>query len=160
MESIIIRSIKQRDRRWIKKLTIAEWGADFIAVHGEIFYPAELPGFIALLNDEYTGLITYNIEGKACEVITLNTLNPKLGIGSQLIEAVKEQASEAGCRRLWLITTNDNLNALGFYQKRGFHLAALHTDAVTQARRIKPQIPLVGKNGIPNRDEIELEMDL
>jgi ribosomal protein S18 acetylase RimI-like enzyme len=64
---------------------------------------------------------------------------------------------QAGCRRVWLITTNDNLEALGFYQKRGFVLAALHRNAMAETRRFKPNIPLIGMGGIPLRDELELE---
>ena len=76
------------------------------------------------------------------------------------IEAVKEVACKAGCRRLWLITTNDNLNALRFYQKRGFALVAVHRNALEISRKFKPEIPLIGADGIPLRDEIELEMIL
>jgi RimJ/RimL family protein N-acetyltransferase len=77
-----------------------------------------------------------------------------------LIDTAKQRARQAGCQRLWLITTNDNLTALRFYQKRGFTLAALHRNALKQSRKIKPEIPLVGNHGIPLRDEIELEMIL
>jgi GNAT superfamily N-acetyltransferase len=93
----------------------------------------------------------------ACEIVTLDNLGDRRGVGTALIEAVMETARAAGCRRLWLITTNDNLRALRFYQKRGFRLVRLSPDAVTAARRIKPEIPLVGEDGIPLRDELELE---
>ena len=73
---------------------------------------------------------------------------------------VRAAAVAAGCRRLWLITTNDNLPALRFYQRRGFVLAALHRDAIAASRRLKPQIPLLGLDNIPIRDELELEMAL
>jgi hypothetical protein len=60
---------------------------------------------------------------------------------------------------LWLISTNDNLNALKFYQKRGFSLVKLYKNAVNETRKkIKPEIPLIGENGIPIRDEVELEI--
>ncbi len=62
--------------------------------------------------------------------------------------------------RLVVVTTNDNLNALRFYQKRGFILVQLRPNALARSRQLKPQIPLVGMDGIPLRDEIELEMDL
>ena len=75
-----------------------------------------------------------------------------------MLDAVREIAGDAGCRRLWLITTNDNLPALGFYQKRGWRLVALHRDALDESRRLKPEIPLLGIDGIPLRDEIELEL--
>jgi ribosomal protein S18 acetylase RimI-like enzyme len=73
---------------------------------------------------------------------------------------VREVATAAGCRRLWLITTNDNLDALRFYQRRGFELVAVHRDFREVARRLKPSIPLEGNFGIPIRDEIELELRL
>jgi ribosomal protein S18 acetylase RimI-like enzyme len=106
------------------------------------------------------GLVTYHIAGNGCEIVTLDSLRPSLGIGTTLIESVKAAAGAAGCRRLWLITTNDNLHALGFYQKRGFRLAAVHPGAVNESRKLKPEIPLIGNDGIPIRDEIELEIVL
>jgi ribosomal protein S18 acetylase RimI-like enzyme len=81
-------------------------------------------------------------------------------VGSALIEAATQAARRVGCRRLWLITTNDNTHALRFYQKRGFVIAAIHVNALEKARRLKPEIPLIGEDGIPLRDEIELEMIL
>jgi ribosomal protein S18 acetylase RimI-like enzyme len=83
-----------------------------------------------------------------------------VGIGTALIDAVRDVAERAGCTRLWLVTTNDNLDALRFYQRRGFVLAALHRDAIEAARTLKPGIPAVGEYGIPIRDEIEMEMAL
>ncbi len=82
----------------------------------------------------------------------------KARIGTALIDAVKDVATMAHCKRLWLITANDNMAALRFYQKRGFLLVAVYRNAVEQSRRLKPEIPLVGIDGIPLRDEIELEL--
>ncbi|MFT3891870.1 MAG: GNAT family N-acetyltransferase [Anaerolineales bacterium] len=77
-----------------------------------------------------------------------------------MIDLVVEEARTHNCKRLLLITTNDNLHAIGFYQKRGFQMAAIHRGAVDEARKIKPSIPTIGAHGIPMRDEIELEMVL
>ena len=129
-------------------------------VHGEIFYPAELPGFVAEHGHEILGLITYQIKNNQCEVITLDSLKEDQGIGTQLIEAVKTKAVKTGCPRIWVITTNDNLPALGFYQKRGFKIKEIAINAVEKSRILKPSIPLTGYEGIPIRDEIELEMSL
>jgi hypothetical protein len=82
------------------------------------------------------------------------------GDRTALIDAVKERAKAKGCKRLWLITTNDNLNALGFYQRRGFRLIALYPNALEASRKLKPQIPMKAANGIPIRDELELELEL
>jgi GNAT superfamily N-acetyltransferase len=102
-------------------------------------------------------LITYRVEGDAGEIITLNSLVEGRGIGTALVQAVHQTAVQAGCRCLWLITTNDNLAALRFWQKRGFSLVRVHRNAMTDSRRLKPEIPLTGEHGIPIRDEIELE---
>ena len=91
------------------------------------------------------------------EIVSIDSTHPGRGVGTALIEAVKKEARRQGCRRLWLITTNDNLNALRFYQKRGFALVAVHRNAIEISRRLKPEIPLTGHDGIPLRDEIELE---
>ena len=81
-----------------------------------------------------------------------------IGVGSALLEAMKKKAREFGCRRMWLITTNDNLPALGFYQKQGFHLVRVYPNAMERSRKLNPTIPLVGIDGIPLRDELELEV--
>ena len=90
----------------------------------------------------------------------MNSLVERIGVGSALIDAVKKVAASAGCRRLWLITTNDNTAALRFWQKRGFWLAAVYPNAIAESRLLKLEIPLTGNDNIPIRDEIELEMIL
>ena len=92
-------------------------------------------------------------------MLTLHAAHRHRGTGTALIEAIETLARDAGCTRLWLITTNDNVDALRFYQRRGFRLAKLHAGAVDDARaRLKPGIPRVGDHGIPLRDELELEL--
>jgi ribosomal protein S18 acetylase RimI-like enzyme len=144
-------------REEVRRFIAARWGADFVVAHGQVYYPHELPGQAALQAREIVGLVTWHIAGDACEIVTLDSLQPASGLGTALIAAARSAALAAGCRRLWLITTNDNLTALRFYQKRGFQLAALHRNALAVSRQRKPTIPLVGENGIPLRDEIELE---
>ena len=90
----------------------------------------------------------------------MNSLKENIGIGSALLDAVKDAAKKQGCKLLWLITSNDNTHALKFYQKYGLKLVAVHRDAIAKSRRLKPEIPLTGKDGIEIRDEIELEMIL
>jgi GNAT superfamily N-acetyltransferase len=83
------------------------------------------------------------------------------GTGSALVEAVSAVALEAGSRLLWVLTTNDNVDALWFYQRRGFRIRSIRPGAVDEARRsIKPEIPAIGDHGIPLHDEIELEQEL
>jgi GNAT superfamily N-acetyltransferase len=160
MAEFTIRPLTAEDREWVKQFIALQWGAEIIVLHGAVFRPEHLSGFVAISGEEIVGLLTYHMQAGECEIVTLDSLDPDQGIGSALMDAVKLCALQAGCKRLWLITTNDNLNALRFYQKRGFALAALHPNALEQSRKIKPEIPLVGNDGIPLRDEIELEMML
>jgi ribosomal protein S18 acetylase RimI-like enzyme len=96
-----------------------------------------------------------------CEVLTLHAVQQWRGVGTALLQLVEQLAAEQGCRRLWLITTNDNVDALRFYQRRGFRLAALHRGAVDDCRaQLKPEIPTVGDYGIPLHDELELDKQL
>jgi hypothetical protein len=98
--------------------------------------------------------------GQGCEVITLSSCLESRGVGAALLGAFVERARDAGCERAFLTTTNDNLRAIGFYQKRGWRLVAVHRGAMDRARLEQPSIPEVGLNGIPLRDELELEHPL
>ena len=117
-------------------------------------------GFVAVRDGLSVGLLTYNIIGDECEITLMQSMREGIGVGSALISVMKDAAIQEGCKRLWLITTNDNLHALGFYQKRGFTLAAVYPDALARSRELKPGIPMTGMNGILLRDEIELEIAL
>jgi ribosomal protein S18 acetylase RimI-like enzyme len=164
VSSFTIRPVERTDRNWIAHFLDKQWGSTRIVSRGQIYLGHLLDGFIAeQAVDEETkpvGLVTYRIDGDACEVVTINSLVEGQGIGIALLEAVKHAAQDAGCRRVWLITTNDNMPALRYYQKRGFHLAAIYPNALEAARRLKPEIPLFGYDNIPLRDEIELELTL
>ena len=160
MTEFAIRPVEPWDREWISQLSAERWGSEIVVVHDTVYKPADLPGFVAIEENKRIGLITYHIENGECELVTLDSLQPSIGIGNGLIEEVGWVAKEAGCKRLWVITTNDNIEALKFYQRRGFSLVAVHKDAVVTAREEKPEIPQFGKNGIPIKDEIELEMKL
>ena len=155
-----IRNLHPTDGPRVARWMAEHWGSEIAVAHGTVYRPAELPGFVAVDGGQWLGLLTYHMDGDACEIVTVDSLVPNAGIGTALIEAVRQAARRAGCRRLWLITTNDNTAALRFYQKRGFVLAALYRNAMTRSRQIKPEIPLAGNDGIPIRDEIELETPL
>lgn len=156
-ENDIIHSIQPSDSQWVKAWISEHWGDDIIVVHGTVYHPHQYPGYYARKDHRVVGLITYRIENDACEILTLDSLLPGQGIGTCLLYAVRDAARSAACKRLWLITTNDNLQAISFYQHRGFNLVAVHAGAVDQARKIKPGIPLYGENGIRIQDEIEFE---
>jgi ribosomal protein S18 acetylase RimI-like enzyme len=160
MGEIAIVPFGEAHRGWATALLVASWGATVVVSRGQRHDAAQLPGFVALRGGTPVGLATLHIAGGDCELVSINSTVAGAGIGTALIGAVRDAAVAAGCRRVWLITTNDNVDALRFYQRRGFVLVAVHRDAVTEARRQKPQIPLLGNHGIPLRDEIELELPI
>jgi GNAT superfamily N-acetyltransferase len=155
---ITVREVSPEDRLWAAELLRRSWGAVESVSRGRVHRADELPGLMAVADGRRAGLATLHIDGGECELVTLNSLAP--GAGTALLEGAAEYARAAGCRRLWLITTNDNVEALRFYQRRGMRLVALHRDAVEVSRRLKPSIPLLGGDGIPIRDELELELTL
>jgi ribosomal protein S18 acetylase RimI-like enzyme len=123
-----------------------------------VFDCSALDGFAVVSGeDQIMGLLTYVVYKHECEVISLDSVFEGRGIDSALLREVERMAIQNKCDRVKLITTNDNLSALKFYQKRGFELVKIHKNAVQRAREIKPEIPLIGNDGIPLKDEIELE---
>jgi GNAT superfamily N-acetyltransferase len=153
---LLIRPIEEGDRPMLAWLVAELWGSDIIAVHGSSLRPAELGGFIAERSRRVVGLLTYQLTGGVLEIVTLNALERRAGIGSCLIEAAADKARRFGCQQIRLTTTNDNVDALRFYQRRGFRLAELRPGALDRARQLKPQMPTVGDYGIPLHDEIDL----
>ncbi len=173
MAEFNIRPLQRSDREWVAHFLDDRWGTTQIVSRGKAVYGHLLPGFMAERaaepdddspadqeEAEKIGLVTLHIGESDCEITTLNSLTETEGVGSALVEAVESWAREAGMERLWLVTTNDNLAALKFWQKRGYELVAVHRNAIAAARRIKPQIPINGIDGIPIRDEIELEKQI
>jgi len=157
MSHITIRMKTEADHAWCADLLTTHWGSTQVVSRGRLQDTSTLPGFIAESQGKSVGLLTYRIEDTECEIVSLNSLVEKRGVASTLLDAIKNEALHQGCHRLWLITTNDNIPALHFYQKQGFTIVALHPNAVRAARELKPEIPERGWEDIPIRDEIELE---
>jgi len=177
-----IRALEGRDRDAVARFVAGRWGAAVVVAHGTVFHPAALPGFAAWLvpvpvgaSPRRTagpaaaatvleagapavlhGLLTYEVRAGTMEIVTLDAVAPQSGIGTALVEAAAGEAAALGCSEIRLTTTNDNLNALRFYQRRGFRLDALRPGGVARARALKPEIPLTGDHGIPLRDELDL----
>lgn len=160
MTMINLRRLSSNDLPRLRQFWIEHWGGEEVISRGNVYRPEQLEGFVVEDGEEWIGLLTFFIKDGECEVTSIDSLRQGQGIGSKLIEQAIEEARARECKRLFLITTNDNLNALGFYQKRGFELVAVYRGAVNESRKIKPSIPLVGMNNLPLRDEIELEMSL
>lgn len=134
-----------------------QWYTTTMIIRGKEIDMTQVEGFYVKEDGDLIGLITYLVYGDTLEITSLNSLRENRGIGTQLLETVVEEAQKRGCRRVVLITTNDNIRAIQFYQKRGFDMANLFRNALEVSRKLKPEIPLIGDNGIPLRHEIEFE---
>jgi len=157
---ILIRTKERSDSHWISELLKAKWASVRIVTRGRIHDATKLAAFLAIVNGSRAGLITYRVERRECQIVSLNSLVENMGVGKALLTMVERDASSRGCKRIWLVTTNDNTDALRFYQKRGFRIAALYPGTIRDSRRLKPEIPMKGLDDIPILDEIELEKTL
>jgi ribosomal protein S18 acetylase RimI-like enzyme len=161
--SVTVREARAGDRAWIREFLERSWGTPVVS-RGVAHDAAALPALLAVQAEEIVGLATFRVADGECELVTLDALREGQGIGSALLRSVSEEAGRQGCRRLWLITSNDNVNAIRFYQRRGMRLIAVHPGAIDEARLIKPGLPLIGERGggagIPIHDELEFELAL
>jgi nucleoside-triphosphatase THEP1/GNAT superfamily N-acetyltransferase len=138
----------------------SQWLTPYIIAGNEIIYPSQHPGFFAYHQNVVAGLITYRESGETIEILTLNSLIPGKGIGRKLITRVIQEAIQKSKYTIKLVTTNDNLSALRFYQKFGFRISKINRDAISESRKLKPQIPFLGEHHIPINDEICLEFEI
>jgi GNAT superfamily N-acetyltransferase len=160
MTNVKIRSKNGLDKKWIHKFVEKQWGADKIVLPNGIYIPSDLSGFIADKNGKPVGLVTYIYELSVCKIITLNVLEKHEGIGTLLLDSVIEISKRDDLKQIMLYTTNDNVDGLRFYQKRGFIISKVYLNQIINARKIKPEISMIGEYGIPIRDDIELSLNL
>jgi ribosomal protein S18 acetylase RimI-like enzyme len=158
--TLLIRQAAPRDRPAVAGFLAARHSAR-VARRGALVQAGDHPALLAEDDGTLLGVITYVVDAADCELLTVHAEPPRSGIGTALLDELERVAAAAGCTRLWLVTTNDNVSALRFYQRRGFALCALRAGAVDTSRAtLKPEIPRIGDHGIPLRDELELEKSL
>src|SRR5688500_15046213 len=155
-----IRAATAGDREAIVALLRDRWGGETMVVHDAVYGPADLPAFVAVDGPDLVGLVTYEPGIESWHVLSLDSLVSGRGVGSALLDRVESAARAAGSPHITLVTTNDNVDALRFYQRRGYRIASIDPGALDRARRTKPSIPLIGFHGIPVRDELTLVKSL
>lgn len=161
MATVQIRAKLPDDEAWVRTRLTERWGAAVVASTSGLHDAAQLDGLVAELEGERVGLLSYRIVDDECEAVTVDAYESGRGIGTALLQAVVELARSRGCQRVWVLTTNDNLPALRFYQRSGWDFVRLHHGAVDEWRRtVKPQIPERGLDGIPIAHALELELRL
>lgn len=152
-----IRSLEERDRPWARGVVREHFGSSRIVTRGVLHETHALPGLVAEGDGIPVGLLQYRIEDGSAEIVVLIAVARRRGVGSSLLRAFRRLGDTAGFRRMWLITTNDNRSAQALFEAVGMRRCAVYTDAVAEARRLKPELPTHGEAGVPILDEIEFE---
>ena len=155
-----VRAVRADERDWLTGHLRLAWGGATIVSRGRTREVSRLPALVCTQGADLLGLATYEITAPECELVTIEAFRRREGVGTALLEAVIKQARRHGCARVCLVTTNDNLTAQRFYERHGLAFVALQAGAVDEARKLKPQIPLIGENGIEIHDELEYELRL
>ena len=155
-----IQRITPDNRTAVNAFIKENWFTTAMVLRGRVIDMTKTDGYFASEDKKIIGLVTYIFYRDVCEITSLDSLVENRGLGTRLLDMAIEAAREKSCRRVVLITTNDNIRAIRFYQKRGFDMARLYRNALDVSRRLKPEIPLIGEDSIPLRHEIEFEMEL
>ena len=151
---VIIRPTEDRDHADVRQLLTDRWTAPEIMLDDEMIDASRLPGYVAHDGSELVGLVTLIKRDGEWEILTLDSINRWGGVGSQLLDAVVTEARSKNMPRLTVRTSNDNLDAFRFYQRRGFRFERIGQGVIDRERELKPGIPLRGDYGIEIRDEV------
>lgn len=155
-----VRPLRDGEREWLADEVAATWGSPRVVSRGRVHEPASLPTLVCEHGGDLLGFAAYEIAAGGCELVAIAVKRRGEGVGTALFNAVARVARGAGCHHLWVVATNDDVDALRFYQRRGMRLATVHRGAVDEARRLEPEIPTVGEHGIGLHDEVELDLEL
>ncbi len=153
-----IRPAAPADRPHIADLADYFWGEVEVECFGHSYRVDALPAYIACDGDEVVGVASYAREEDTVNLVMVSVLPRWQGRGTArgLIKAVAGVARDEGAERLVVATTNDDLPALGLYQRLGFTITGVHVGRVLEHHgRVE-----LGFAGIPVRDEIQMELRL
>jgi GNAT superfamily N-acetyltransferase len=156
---VLVRESTDAERPLVKALFERDFGRTHIVGFGEVLNVDEMPALVATMHDEVSGALAYRLLGDGLHIVALATdpMWQRSGVGGHLVAETELLARRLGLMRLVVTSTNDNLPALYFYQRRGYRLVAV-TPGSMLAHTGGVAIP--GFAGIPVRDEIRLEKQL
>lgn len=150
-----ITELRNQFRPFVNNYVAEFWGSLLVVTKGKVYNLSRIDGYVALIDDDIKGVLTYDIDGKTCNIISLNSLDKNIGIGTALIEKMETMAKKFNCKKISIVATNDNTNAMRFFQKRGYCMYCVHKNTVERTRRIKPNLPKTGFDNIPVYCELE-----
>ncbi|MEO8457435.1 MAG: GNAT family N-acetyltransferase [Chloroflexota bacterium] len=148
------------DQEYIRSYWQANWGLPVVSTRRS-YLPEDVQGLV--YRDEWgepQGLVTWHIDGDHAEIVSVDAYQQGRHIGGRLLHAAEAELHKRGVRQLMIVTTNDNLRALGFSVRHGYRLTRIDADGMERVRKLKTDVPLLGHEGIPLRDMLELEKEL
>jgi ribosomal protein S18 acetylase RimI-like enzyme len=157
-EPVVVRALAAEDHDWVIETMTEQWGSTLVARLGELVDTSGLPGWVAVQDGARVGLALSARRADEYEVVSISATTRRRGVGRLLLARCVDEARNTGCRRIWLITTNNNVGALAFYQRQGLDLVRLHRHAMTVSRELKPSIPERDDAGLRIDHELELEL--
>jgi len=155
---VLVRPLTASDRVWVRATLVRNWSSTTVARRGELIEARDLPGYVALVEGRRVGLVLVQVRDADFEIVAISTNRRRQGVGQALVDACLNEARKRGCRRLWLVTTNNNTTAMAFYQRLGMDLCAFRRNGVRALRVLKPSIPLRDGDGVPIVHELEFEL--
>lgn len=144
------------DRPRIEELALHFWDETSVDCLDRQYDVLDCPAFLACDGQEVAGLASYQPE-RDLEALVLVLLNVVPGYqgrggGRALLDAVCREAVRQGLAHVLVVTTNDDLPALAFYQRYGFRISAVIPGRVVEHHGGEQP----GFAGISVRDEIRL----
>lgn len=153
---VLVREAGDTDRAAARELIQRDFGRTKIVAFGEVMDIDQMPALVAIMQgEEPSGALAYRLLGGALHIVALATdpMWQRSGVGGHLVAEAELLARRLTLARIVVATTNDNLPALYFYQRRGYRLTELVPESVITHTHQQ----LAGFAGIPVRDEIRLE---
>lgn len=159
MSAEIVREIE--DKSLFLALMMQHWGSHRMMIGVRVYDCAELPltGLFSASGD-LLAVASWTLDGDVAILCALHAMTAGQGAAVRLLDALKAAARAKGATRLRAMVTNDNLPAMGFYQKQGFRFSGLYVEAIDHYRSVIPTIIRTGYQDIPVRDALELEIGL
>jgi GNAT superfamily N-acetyltransferase len=156
---VLVRQAEPEDISEVLALFRRDFGRSTVIGFGDSMALEDCPMLVAEMRGDLAGALAYRLVRDALHIVALATdpMWQRSGVATHLESEAAFIARRHGVARLLFATTNDNLPALYFYQRRGW------TVTETVVGGMLPHFggqPGVGFAGIPVRDEIRLEKRL
>jgi GNAT superfamily N-acetyltransferase len=155
---VLTREATEVERAAALELFRRDFGRTSIASFGEVIPLEETSTIVADMQGDISGALAWKPRDNALQIVALATdpMWQRSGVGGQLLAEAELLARRLKLQRLIVATTNDNLPALHFYQRRGYRLTDFVPGSILA--HTGPEVP--GFAGIPVRDELRLEKRL